>query len=37
MGKLLLEKCAFKFDFGEHEGKQDRLAIFSILESLKKA
>jgi hypothetical protein len=36
MGKLLLERSAFKFEFGEHEGQQDRSKIFSFLESLKR-
>jgi hypothetical protein len=34
-GKLLLDRCAFKFDFGEREGKQDRSTIFSFLEIIK--
>jgi hypothetical protein len=34
-GKIPPDRRAFKFDFGEHEGKQDRSAIFSCLESLK--
>jgi hypothetical protein len=36
MGKLALDKCALNFLFYEHEGKRDRLTIFSILESLKR-
>jgi hypothetical protein len=36
-GKLPLDKCAFKFEFGEREGQQDHSAIFSFLESLKRA
>jgi hypothetical protein len=30
------DRRAFKFDFGEREGKQDSSAIFSCLESLKR-
>jgi hypothetical protein len=36
-GKLPPDRRAFKFEFGEREGKQDRSTIFSCLESLKRA
>jgi hypothetical protein len=36
-GKLPPDKRDFKFQFNEHDGSQDRSAIFSCLEGLKRA
>jgi hypothetical protein len=35
--KLPSDRCAFKFEFGEHEGKQDLSEIVSFLKSLKRS